>query len=189
LRLVGEARLRSGRPEDAIAVLIRASEVAPGRADLLADLGEAYAAAGDRQAAEAKLRAALERDDAAVAARTLLGRLLIDAGRLEEAEAELTAALDTLPSYGDAAFALVRLERRRNRHDRAVNVLADFLMADPYHRDGLVRLGAVLAEADRVAEAKEAFRRVLRIHPGDADAETALEHLALAEDGARPVGA
>jgi len=82
--------------------------------------------------------------------------------------------LELLPSYGEAALALVELERERRRFDEAIGVLVDLLSLDPYHLEALALLGWVLLEAGRPADAATAFRRILRFDPDHADAREGL---------------
>lgn len=127
--------------------------------------------------AERVLRRALEIDDFAVAARVALGRSYALGGDEDAAAREFRAALDVLPSYGEAAFALADLETKRGHLRDAVHVLVDLLTVDPYHLDGLVRLGTLLTRLGRVTEAGVAFRRVLHFDPGHQQALAGLEAL------------
>jgi tetratricopeptide (TPR) repeat protein len=90
----------------------------------------------------------------------------MSAGKLEEAAAALRSALDIIPSYGDAAFALVELEQGRGQLRAALHVLVDLLTLDPYNLEGLIKLGEVLERAGRWPEAARAYQRVLHFDPG-----------------------
>jgi tetratricopeptide (TPR) repeat protein len=147
-------------------VLEQARAKAPNDAGLLADLGGAYLGFGDLARAEQALRTAVSLDEFAVGARTGLGRILLMAGRFDDAAAEFRSALEMIPSYGEAAFALVELEQGRGNLPAALSVLVDLLTVDPYHLDALIRLGEVLEQARRPKEAAKAYERVLHFDPG-----------------------
>src|SRR5690606_17315228 len=143
-----------------------------------------YRESGDHARAEATLRRALDVSEGTPAARSALGRLLVAEGRVGEAAAEFRAALDEIPSYGDAAFGLADLEAARGNTREAINVMVDFLTADPYSLAGLVRLGDLLFAGGYEEEAGVAYRRVLRFDPGHAAALEGLERLAPLASGA-----
>ena len=178
LGLLGEALLRAGDAARAVTVLERAVARQPDHAELLMQLGNAYRENGDRQRAESTLRRALALSEQAPAARSALGRLLASDARAEEASEEYRAALTEIPSYGDAAFGLAELEADRGNMKEAINVIADFLTADPYNLAGLVRLGDLLLVAGYEEHAGVAYRRALRFDPGHAAALEGLERLA-----------
>lgn len=178
LRLLGQALARAGQFDRAVEILERARELASDDVEIATELGLAYLEVADLAGAEAELRRALERDDLAIAARSALGRVLEIAGREEEAAQVYREALSLLPSFGEVAYALAELERRRGRLDAAIEVQVDLLTLDPYHLDILCQLGEVLLEAGRSEDAEFAFRRVLRLDPGH---EGALQGVAALE--------
>jgi predicted TPR repeat methyltransferase len=55
--------------------------------------------------------------------------------------------------------------------------MIDLLAVDPYHLDGLFKLGDLLGEAGRAEQAAVAYRRVLHFDPGHAQAKQALQKL------------
>ena len=114
-RVLAQALMQVNDHGRAVIVLEEARRISPGDAGLLAELGAAYLGTGDLHRAEEALRAAVQLDDFAVAARARLGRILMSAGKMDEAAAALRSALDIIPSYGDAAFALVELEQARGQ--------------------------------------------------------------------------
>lgn len=176
-RMVGEAALMAGDAARARRSLERALAAAPDDVPLLVLAGSASARIGEMAEAERVLRRALEIDDFAVAARVALGRAYALGGDDEAAAGEYRAALEVLPSYGEAAFALADLEEKRGHLRDAVHVLVDLLTVDPYHLNGLVRLGTLLTRLGRTTEAGVAFRRVLHFDPGHQHALIGLEAL------------
>jgi len=110
-----------------------------------------------------------------------LGNLLVRKEREDEAVEQYRAALDVLPGYGAAALPLAEAYRRQGDRESAVRTLVDLLGVDPYHLDGLTRLGVLLYETGRRAQAAVALRRVLRIDPDHAGALAALAGITDAE--------
>ena len=176
MRTLGEALTRADDHARAAMVLERARMHAPADPALLTQLGAAYAAAGDPDAAETALRRSVAQDPRGAAARVHLGKLLATE-RPKEAETEFREALRLLPTYSDAAFALSALYELHGRLRDAVFVLVDLLTADPYQLDALVRLGELLKSSGMLKEARFAFERVLRYDPNDTRARQALGHL------------
>jgi len=103
-----------GRPGEAAMALARAQElgrpdatgfptiVANRLANMHADLGRAYRAAGAHAAAAAQFRAGLALRPAFADLRLELSRTLLDAGRPQDAEKELDEILRTRPGWLDA---------------------------------------------------------------------------------------
>jgi tetratricopeptide (TPR) repeat protein len=177
LRLLGRALARVSDYQRAIMVLEQARAAEGGEASLLAELGSAYLGAGRLADAEAALREAVSRDEFAISARVMLGRILAAANKRAAAAAEFQAALDFLPSHGEAAFALADLERSQGNVRTAIGVLADLLTVDPYHLDALIKLGELLTDSGRGDQAVMAYERVLRFDPGHEIANMMLAEL------------
>jgi cellulose synthase operon protein C len=177
LRTFGEALSRVRDYARAAIVLEQARLIAPDDINLLTQLGTAYASAGDPDGAEYALRRAITLDEFAVGARCALADVLVQEGRAAEAEAEYRRALETLPTYGAAAFGLADLEQGRGRTDSALNVLIELLIRDPYRTDALLRLGDLLLQAGRAREARFAYDRVLRFEPGSVAASAGLAQI------------
>jgi tetratricopeptide (TPR) repeat protein len=177
LRLLGRALARVSDYQRAIMVLEQARAAEGGEASLLAELGSAYLGAGRLADAEAALREAVSRDEFAISARVMLGRILATANKRSEAANEFRAALDFLPSHGEAAFALADLERAEGNLRNAIVVLADLLTVDPYHLEALIKLGELLTDSGRGDQAVMAYERVLRFDPGHEIANLMLAEL------------
>lgn len=175
LRLLGRGLARVSDHQRAIIVLEQARTILGKDATLMAELGSAYMGANQLDRAEQALREAVELDDFAIGARVMLGRILAAAGRTDDAAAEFRAALDFLPSHGEAAFALADLERANGRIKEALNIIVDMLSVDPYHLDGLVKLGELLVGAGKKDQAALAYKRVLHFDPGHNAAINGLE--------------
>jgi cellulose synthase operon protein C len=165
LRTLGDALSRVQDYGRAVILLEQARVQAPGDGHLLTQLGTAYAAAGDLERAESVLRRAIEADSLAVAARTMLARVLARSRREEEAAAQYEDALRLLPSYGEAAFGLAELHENEGRLRPAIHVMVDLLNLDPYRSDALLRLSELLVRAGQTRQARFALERVLRLDP------------------------
>jgi predicted TPR repeat methyltransferase len=59
----------------------------------------------------------------------------------------------------------------------AIAIVVDMLTVDPYHLDGLVKLGELLGEAGRPDQAALAYKRVLHFDPGHQAAVDALQRV------------
>ena len=181
MRAHGRALAANERPAEAAEVLERALEASEtDRAGIALDAGYARLAAGRGADAERLFRVALSLEPEGPAVLTGLGRALASLGHDDDAATALRAALQVLPTYAEAALSLAGLQRRLGRSADAIAILADFLFADPYHFDGLHRLGEYLAGEERYEDAATAFRRVLAFDPANERARAALEHLGLA---------
>jgi tetratricopeptide (TPR) repeat protein len=86
------------------------------------------------EAAIDSLRETVERfaDDAAIAARILLGRLYYRVGLVEEAEAEFAALADLAESSPVVEYYRARAGHRRGDTDAAYRILRDAIRADGY---------------------------------------------------------
>ena len=111
LRALGIARMAAGEPVAAQTALRRAINLAPGRADLWAALGEAFASATEGEVgsdAQAAFREALKRDPANVPARYYLGRAALAAGDKAAAVAAWRSLESELPAADPRRGALIR---------------------------------------------------------------------------------
>jgi tetratricopeptide (TPR) repeat protein len=81
------------------------------------------------------------------------------------AEAAYGAALARLPTYGEAAVPLARVLRRTDRPREAVNLLADYLVADPSDLEALFALAQSLVDDNRLPQALTALDRLLAHDP------------------------
>jgi len=125
LRLVGVARQLQNRPQEAVAILRRALENAPGDALILTNLGTALRASGELDAAITALRRASDIAPDLAASWYNLGRALASARRTGEAHEVYERALrcdpkhvrariayaDTLRSFGRTAEAAAEYRR------------------------------------------------------------------------------
>ncbi len=99
-----------------------------------------------------------------------LGWALADAGRLDEAKAHFERALRRVPDHlpdlkAQLDLHLGILEQRAGRPGGAEQYFREALAQDPTHAVALIRLGSVLLQQGRAAEAEAAWTRA-----ADADA-------------------
>jgi putative thioredoxin len=165
------AEFVGAQPEPLVRRFIAA--LLPSEADGLAKAGEALARAGDAAGAEAKLRAALERDARHPRALLGLARLLgergdatgalgllekITGGEAELAEAEKLAALLRMGSAGASDEAALRARIDAHPEDLEARIqLGRALAARAHHEEALEQLLAVVKRDPRFAD--EAARK------------------------------
>jgi uncharacterized protein (TIGR03032 family) len=123
------------RPIERLQRLKSAVEAAPGRADLLNDLGNLHQELGDQDAAMACYRRAVQADPGYLPARQNLGYLLYNFGEPEEAETHYQEAQRLAPSPMNRVLAATLLpvvydsaeevRRWRQRFRQGVRSLAD----------------------------------------------------------------
>lgn len=147
-----------GRVDEVGPALRRATEITPppvaglpanvaGQlANRHADLGRAYAEAGDREHAIAQYRRALELGPRFHDLRYQLGRLLIESGRVLEAREELSQVVAAQPHLVDAQAALGLALYMGGDAGGAQQVWRDCLKHRPSH----ARVEAYLAMVERV---------------------------------------
>ena len=120
LRLLGIARQLQGRHSEAVALLRRALDLAPGDAPILINLGLALRDCGEIDAALASLRRACEVAPQLAAAWYNLGRLLARGNHPGEAHAAFERALECDPSHEQARLHRADMLRTFGRIDEAI---------------------------------------------------------------------
>jgi len=141
-------------------------------------LGEAQAAAGNRDAAEKHFRAALEKRPDLHGPHLALGELALGAGDYENAAREFREETRLAPGSAVAAYKLgvVSLSRGQTREAIAELKRADSLQ--PEMPETLLELGKAMAAAGEPAQAEKPLRKVLELEPASALAEAAHYQLA-----------
>lgn len=206
--LLGVALLESGRARDAVEQLEAALQKRPNDADLLyylsqahgrlskqvfdrlrenspesertqQMLGEALAAAGNREGAEKRFRAALALRPDLRGVHFTLGEMYVGGGDYERAEVEFRAEAEMVPGSAAAAYELgaVLLNRGRVREAMAELQRSNELLPDM--PETLIELGKAMATAGETAGAEKMFQRVLELEKTSRLAETA--HFQLAQ--------
>ncbi len=160
------------RFEDVRAVLEEASEAHGGHPRLdaqwarLVEIRE-----GDLDAAEARLRRALEADPFLVIAYRLLGEVLVRSGRFEEGFEVYRQGLERAPDDAELHARLGLLLAERGGGAEAERHLGEAIrLSGDFRADLHVARGAWLAENGRFEEAENEYRRVLQEDPRHPDA-------------------
>jgi tetratricopeptide (TPR) repeat protein len=206
--LLGIALLEAGRARDAVDHLEAALLQRPGDPDLLyylshahgqlskslfdrlrgqpsgvartqQMLGEAAAAAGQREQAEQHLRAALGARPDLRGVRMAIGELHLASGDYAKAEPEFRAESQLAPLSAAAAYKLGLVLSNRGMPAEAVKELDRAYRLRPDMPETSLALGKALAAAGDPAAAEAALRRVVKLEPASALAEAA--HLQLSQ--------
>lgn len=165
LVLVAKVQLEAGQPATARGTLEKARALSPGSAEVLTALGHVAAADGNRSEAISCYQSAAALDHNAWPARLALAWTLIDIGETDRAEAELRSIIGANPASEDAVLTLARLQRQLGRPADTIEPLATFLLANPWHLDGLASLGESLITSGRREDAAFAFGRIRKFDP------------------------
>jgi tetratricopeptide (TPR) repeat protein len=206
--LLGVALLESGRVREAIDKLEVALEKRPSDPDLLyylsqahgrlskqmfdllterspdsarrqQMLGEAQAAAGNRDAAERHFRAALEMRADLRGVHVAVGELYLGSGDYEKAEREFREEVRLLPGSAYAAYQLGAVLLNRGQVREAMAELKRANELQPEMPETLLEFGKATAAAGEFASAEKLFRQVLVLEQRSELAEAA--HFQLAQ--------
>ena len=205
--LLGIALLEFGRAREALDRLEAALEKRPGDPDLLfylslahgqlskelferlrteypesartqQMLGDALAAAGNREAAVKHYRTALAVRPDLHGVHFALGELLLEAGDYEKAEQEFRAESRLAPGSAAAAYKLGLVLSNRGRAREALAELQRSDTLRPEMPETLLELGKALAMTGDTEGAEKAFQKVLELEQTSKLAETAHYQLA-----------
>ena len=177
-----------GRYEDA-AEAARAGD----RVALANTLGEVLLAVGERAAAEAAFRAALEGAAAdSLDARANLGMLLLSRGERAAAHAEFQRFFgyynQNVATNAEELAATARAVRELGATDAqlfhdALRALDEALAAEPEYLEARLLIGELFAEKYQFGEAKAAFQEILAVNPRQPRALTGLARASLYDAG------
>lgn len=184
---LAELYLRTGRPEQALAVVQRAGAVLTGSKDGAVLEGRVRQALGDAAGAKAAYWRAVGLDANDAEVRRRIGRLALSQGELSAAQQALGAAAVLVPDdprgqvdLGRAFDASSRTEDRRRAEQYYTAALSQAPQFAPAH----LALGNWYLDQSRRKEAIEQFQLAVSADPGDAEAHEALAR-ALEADGRR----
>ena len=166
---LGNVFAAGGRLEEAVGLFRKAVALAPETPSAHRKLGEALATLGRGQEADRHFEAFFDRNP--VAGRVAEGADQLKAGRVDEAIATLRAVLREHPEDVSAMrqMALASWRGKRNLSDaeawlrKATALAPDFAAA-------WLTLGRVLLDADKYADAVDAYRQAVAVVPGSATA-------------------
>ena len=138
------------------------------------NLGNLESALGNRPAAEAAYRQALDVDDLFYPAAMNLAILLAGEGRIDESEELLRGVLGAYPDNPDAAYSLGLLLVEAGRADEAVELLVRAVEGRPNQARWHYNLGLLLQQQGRLVEAGEQLRVAAELAPDQLDVLHAL---------------
>ena len=171
---VANARLASGRIDEAISLYQGASALSPGNVEAHYNLGIALSQKGDVQAAVSEYQAAvaLKPGDATLHASLANGLLLLS--RAAEAQAAASEAVRLDPGNAGAQYYLGIALHMLGQVGPAETALRAALDLDPAHVEAHHNLAAILANQGKIEEAIHHFSEAIRLDPSNAAANEAL---------------
>ncbi len=178
-QMYGEAFLKLGREDEALAALQQAAKLSPLNPQVMMALSDYYLVVGNYE--EARKHAEAAGDSGSTSPHENLARIALVKGDLDAAERESRAALEKYPLR-----RIPHLMIARARHDRGdyPGALAELDLAarpsagDPAPLQNLNYLrGDSLARSGRVAEAEAAFLKEIRDFPANASPRAAIAFL------------
>jgi predicted CXXCH cytochrome family protein len=170
LRRMANALRSSGQPQQALDVLLHATQAEPADAEAFYDLGLLQSDLGRKPEAIASLRKATELDPEFADAQNSLGAVLAETGQSGPAETAIRAALRIAPTLAAAHANLANLLAYRNdlaeaawHFEHAGNKAADQF-----------NYGVTLARMNRLADAERHIEAALKDDPNLAEAHDVL---------------
>lgn len=128
---IAQAAMKVGKAEDAVAILARAIELAPDRAELRAELAVALNAAGEHERAERLARDTLRQFGDSEAALIAMGRVLMRLERFDEASDFFARVLRMKPNHVQSRVNLAKLLGAQGEWDLARSNYAKALAFAP----------------------------------------------------------
>ncbi len=178
-QMYGEACMKLGREDEALAALLQAAKLAPLNPQVMMALSDYYLAVGNYE--EARKHAEAAGDSGSTSPHENLARIALVKGDLDTAERESRAALEKYPLR-----RIPHLMIARARHDRGdyTGALAEIDQAarpgsgdtTPLQNLNFLR-GDSLARLGREAEAERAFLQEIHDFPANASPRAALAFL------------
>ena len=170
LHLLGVLRAQSGDRETALDLIAKAVNLAPGRADIRANLGKVLLDLDRVAAALECYQSALSVAPGDLQCLNGLGQALRRSGRCDEAIAVYREALARDPENGGIHHNLGNALRALGRLEEAVSAYRRASVLAPNSVASFICLGQTLADREQPEEAIEAFQAALAIQPGDSHA-------------------
>src|SRR5436305_13208507 len=164
-RLIATAALQQHAAPRAIEYLKRFVDKSPADAGTLSVLGDAYLADGKPELALQQFQKAATLDPDNPTIKTQIGISEIDAGQGEQGLATLEQVFGTEAGATIAGPALVVMELRARRFDKAAEVTDSLIKRDAKNAVYHALLGEVRAARQDYAAAESAFRAALAINP------------------------
>jgi len=143
------------------------AKIASPSAELLFQLGAAYAALGDMDRAARAYAQGLQIDPRHSEARFNMAIALMNSGKTKEAATALRLAISEKPQMADAYVALGTIEIKTGDANAARTQYQQALRADPQNTLALDNLGLLETELGKFSEARKYFELALRVRPDD----------------------
>ena len=154
--------VRTGRTEEAAAVVDRAYEIDPGSARIAVLRARLRQRANDAEGAFGVLAEFLERVPESGTVRMAYARMLVDARRYELARAEFEYLVAEEPENDDARYALGLLLVQTNRLEEATRQFERLVNRGSRRDAAHYYLGRIAESQERYADAIGSYRRVRR---------------------------
>jgi Flp pilus assembly protein TadD len=151
----------------AVAAMEAMVEVTPQEKTTLVVLGQLLDASGRSAEGAEYLRRAVSLGPSSTHARLLLGAALGRAGAFADARKELSLILAAEPERVEALTVLADVERAEGNVGDALRTLEWAAGLNPKDYAVQIRLGVLLSQQGRFAEAERHYHRALAIRPGD----------------------
>lgn len=166
----GNALLKQGRVQDALADFRAALALQPARFEAHANLGLALCALRRFTDAEVHLRRALELRPEQLPLQQALARALSAQSRFADAADAYARMLELAPDHVDAMVERAGALRRLERFDEATALYQRALELAPHNAAAHYGLGHCLREQGRAGEAADSFERAIDAQPDYVDA-------------------
>jgi tetratricopeptide (TPR) repeat protein len=167
---LGNALLKNGAVDEAIAQFQKALEIKPDYAVAHYNLGNALLKRGSVDEGMAHYQRALQIKPDYAVAHNNLGNALLKNGAVDEAIAHFQSALQIKPDYADAHYNLGLALFKKGAVDEAMVQYQKALEINPDSAETHYNLGNALLQKGAVDEAITQFQRALQIKPDYADA-------------------
>ena len=136
--------------------------------EFFAEWGKALQEAGERAAAEVRLRQALQLDSGMVTARTRLADLLREQEKWSQAVRHYRLALAADPAYGEAEIGLGLIAKGQGQIESAMVHFRRAVQHNPFLAEGFANLGTAYYQQGEWARAVQELEKALSIEPANA---------------------
>ena len=177
LYLAGVAYFQVQDFEQAELFLETALSLAPGRSDILINLGNCRQAQTRLDEALEAYNQAISADPTIAEAHNNQGNVLRELGRFEKAETAFYQALTLQPNYLSAQCNLAATLRSLGKLEEAESLARKTLDQDPGFDGALTILGRTLFDQGRTDEAISALKQAIELNPSDLVPHTALANI------------
>ena len=161
---LGRVRLRTGRPDDAIAEFNRALSLQPNNADAVVGLADAYQAVGRLPEAEATYKQAIALQPQYWSVHNQLGVFYLRNGRYPESAALFEKVIQLVPDNQRGYNNLGAAYQQMGRYDDAIGVISRALEQEP-SAQGYSNLGTCYYFLGRYKDSAAAFQKAVELLP------------------------